>query len=208
VPEPPPAETVALPGTVFFDANGDGKLGSNEFSVKPWAARPAPGGPLLGFYSVELTEALAQKGLLQPPIASVQQAGDFWKLRDPALGNAWQGAVAKLPGLGVMVLATVEDHVQAEPDHPHIKVQLDGWRAANAKFVRLNPDASYVAQVGAQTSIDVPANQDITWTSLLDALEPEATETGQLLYAAAIEEMADRVHAGRWEPNLEAPIAW
>jgi len=203
----PPPETVPLPGTVFFDTDGDGVLDASEFSVSPWAGRPYVGGPLLGFFSVEMTEALEARGLVSGAIATSFQSREFWRLRDAsALGGRWAGAVAHLPTLGVMVLATETDHVQSTPDHAHIKVQIDGWRAAKAPFVRLNPDSAYLAQVGVPSPVDNPANRDMTWDEVLSGLEPESTEKGETLYAAAIEEMADRVQAGCWEANMATPL--
>jgi hypothetical protein len=203
----PPVETVQLAGTVYFDTNGNGKHDPGEIKMSPAPGRPAPGGPLLGYFSVELTEALAARSLLAAPLATVAQAKDFWSKREASAGGQhWSNAAKNRPGLMVLLLATEQDHVQGTPDHPHIKVQYDGWRAAGAKLVRLNPDAAYLAQLGAVTAIDNPANRDFDWAELVAALEPEGTESKDVLTAAGVEEMADRVQAGVLDADLSTPL--
>jgi hypothetical protein len=149
-------ESVALPGTVYFDSastpNGRYDM-SSDFALKPRAVRLQPGGPLKVVFSMELTGALHSKGLISGAIATVAEAEAFWAVRDVGANGHYARAIARNPNPAVMVIASEKDYVQNTPDHPHIKLQLDGWRAAGARFVRLNPDRAYVEQVGGRTTI-------------------------------------------------------
>lgn len=148
-----------------------------------------------------------------PTLAEVRE---FWRYRDAA--PSIPEAVRKSPKLAVIVYANERDHVQADPAPTHILEQVEGFRNAGARFVRLNPDRAYVEGLlrdapGGRREARFPDNPvGKVWTraSITEGLEPSALSPG-LYMQAAVCELADRTHADNWSPDLDAalfPSAW
>jgi hypothetical protein len=134
-------EARGLQGALFFDLDGDGRF--NEAADYPANVfvQDLGSGPK-AWYTPRLIRALEQRrlnGNERPAhIPSLDESVAYWHWRDAEASIP--GAVRKLPDLAVIVYANQRDHVQAAPDHPHILAQVEGFRKAGAKFVRLNPD--------------------------------------------------------------------
>lgn len=204
---------IFFPGKVYWDFNNNGAYDADagDRHWSPMVARvETDGGPVVGLYPVEVA-ALLVAGVwdagIPSPYGSVAESSRFWSDRDVAAdGGFWRAAVQKLPWLAVLVLATDVDHVQQAPDHPHIKMQIDGWQAAVAAWVRLNPDAVYVAAAGSNTAVDLVANRTYAWSDMDAGIYlPESVLSG-FVYASGVLEMVDRVQANNWSTNLAAPL--
>jgi hypothetical protein len=210
--KPMPAPAGQLRGAFFFDLNGDGRFSlQDDFPVNCFVGDA--GGGVCAWYSPRIL-AEAEKRRLLPSrrpahIPSLDDAREFWSWRDAA--PSIPAAVSNLPHLAVIVYANERDHVQADPAHTHILEQVEGFRKAGARFVRLNPDRAYVeaiapsgrAGAGEGSFADNPAGKEFNRQNILSGLEPADVPQGVYMRAAVCE-LADRVQARNWAPNLEA----
>lgn len=132
----------------------------------------------------------------------------FWRYRDAA--RSIPNVVRKCTNLAVIVYANERDHVQADPAHTHILEQVEGFRKADVRFVRLNPDRAYVERVAPSGPMfrhttpfpDNPAGTTWTRANIATGVEPAALPLG-IYMQAAVCELADRTQAGDWTPNLK-----
>jgi hypothetical protein len=223
-----PADTRQLKGAFFFDLNGDGRFSpGDDFPANCFVGDDGQG--IKAWYSPRiLAEADRRKligGDCPRHIPTLEEAKEFWRYRDAA--PSIPEAVRKFPDLAVIVYANQRDHVQAAPDHGHILEQVEGFRKAKARFVRLNPDRAYVEWVlaagpgprglgpggfplpgfpkAAARIPDNPAGQAFDRSIITAALEPAVLPLG-LCMQAAVCELADRVQAGNWAANLDAVL--
>lgn len=221
---------------VLHDGNGDGAYTTiedpvtgcrtpdldldGELSVEEDWPLSAFSDGVVEVYSRPVTQALEEAGVFGSGwprgIASVAQAGDFWDRRE-AVAH-YRSAVARIPELEGMVLASVKDHVQTAPGHPHIRQAFEGWDSAGA-WVRINPGATYMAQADPRLALrpDLPNNRPSTppqdWMDEEAYCVPEDIGDG-LTHAAALWQMADRAEVrlpsetpaatGTVEPGLTA----
>lgn len=205
-----PADPV---NAVFFDGNGDrryttvlnpangcrtpdlnlnGVLELNEdFALSTIAAGSKRA------YSRPVTQALSDRRVFGSNWPSntltVAEANSFWDVREAV--RLYSRAVSRIPDLEAMVLASVEDHVQAVPDHPHIRQAFEGWRNAGA-WVQINPSRSYLLQADPNLSAaGIPDNAANTppsnWADRNSYCVPERVRT-ETLQLAAVYQMADR----------------
>ena len=201
-----------LRGSLFFDMDGDGRYSeSTDFSVNAFSFDT--GGQTKVWYTPRLIRAADARQLFGTPrpahIPTLADAVEFWRWRDAQ--NSITNAVRNCPNLAVIVYANERDHVQVAPDHPHILAQVEGYRTAGAKFVRLNADRAYTARVAANfprertAGLKFPDNDaGVAWTrkNIRGGLEPQ--ELPLTLYMEAVVcELADRCHAQNWEKNLD-----
>ncbi|GAB4304794.1 MAG: hypothetical protein Kow0097_02270 [Candidatus Bipolaricaulota bacterium] len=123
------------------------------------------------------------------------------------MSRYYGAAVAGNPDLRVIVIGSVQDHVQNTPDYPHIVLQYDGWRSAGLPWIRLNPDAAYIQALLPEASAppDNAANLEVNYANIRGLLAPESIPD-RILQLAAVLELADRTSLGRWEANVEAPL--
>ncbi len=204
-----------LRGSLFFDVNGDGRFADPpDFSINAFTFDL--GGGMKVWYTPRLLhEAHARKlfGARPPPhIPTVEESVECWRWRDAE--KSIPAAVRNCTNLAVIVYANERDHVQVAPDHPHILAQVEGFRRAGAKFVRLNPDRAYVERVvaggprgqpGALRFPDNDAGMEWSRRTLATGLEP--AELPMMPYMqAAVCELADRAHARNWRRNLDAVL--
>lgn len=199
---------------VFLDGSGDGRYttatdasgctspdtnrsGALEaFEDFPLSAITVAGRSV---YSRPATRALAASGAFggawPPDVATLAEAEAIWDLREAV---RWCGpALAAVPGLAAMVLASVEDHVQVMPGNPHIRQAFECWQGAGA-WVRINPGREYLSagSGGAIAPENEPNQAPRDWDDVTSWAVPE-TVSGEALQAAAVREMADRARAGR-----------
>lgn len=204
----------ALQGAFFFDLDGDGHFSEpKDFPVNSFVG--APGDGVKAWYSPRII-AEAEKRKLIPGarprhVPTLAEATEFWRYRDAAPSIA--EAVRNCPNLAVIVYANERDHVQADPAHAHILEQVEGFRKAGGRFVRLNPDRAYVGSVvpnspAFQRAAQFPDNPaGLTWTraNIAAGVEPSALPLG-IYMQAAVCELADRTQAGAWAANLDAVL--
>ena len=206
---------------VFHDGNGDGRYTT---VARPGDGLPTPDLDLDGVldldedfpldtypsadgtrhYSRSVTQALLDRnvfGVNWPDgIATPGEAAAFWDLREGV--RLLPPAIARMPELEGMILASVRDHVQAPLDKPHIRQAFGAWRSSGA-WVQINPDAGYLIAVDGRLGgrTDLPANSPNTPPLFWDRPElycvPEDIPDETYL-AAAVWQMADRVSSGQW----------
>ena len=92
-------------------------------------------------------------------------------------------------------------------DKPHIHQAFQGFRfAALLRWVRLNPDRAYLQQATGVSRFlypDNPANtQPVDWWDIGNWAYDGNSVTWQVASLAALAEMSDRAHTGRWDENL------
>jgi len=196
-----------LIGSVFLDMDGDGTCGSeDDYRLQPPVFDVGQGRK--AWYSVRLMRDAEKRGLFGEPrpahIPTLEEAVEFWRYRD-ATGLV-ADAVRRVPKVAMIVVAGETDHVQIAPDHPHIRAQVNAFQEAGAKLARLNPDRAYVEWLLDREAPGVPDNNaglKYTPTTIQAALCPDRAVPKQLLSPAAMCELADRVQAGNFEPNLD-----
>lgn len=191
--------TTAYPGAPSPDLDDDGVLSTTEdFPLDTY-----PSGDM-EVYSRPATHALEEYGVFSPTwpltVATPAEADAYWDVREAV--RLYVTATQRVPQLRGMVLANVEDHVQSAPDKPHIRQAFEGWRDAGA-WVRLNPDPNYLAEADPSLAgdPDLPDNAPNTapedWTAVEGYCVPASVDAS-VYQLAAIWEMADRTHEGRW----------
>lgn len=206
--------TRELHGAFFFDLDGDGRFSeAKDFPVNSFVGDAGDG--VKAWYSPRII-AEAEKRRLIPGerpghVPTLAQAQEFWRYRDAA--PSLPAAVRHCTNLAVIVYANERDHVQADPAHTHILEQVEGFRKAGARFVRLNPGRAYVERVapsgpafqrGAQFP-DNPPGQTWTRANIASGVEPAAVPLG-IYMQAAVCELADRTQAGAWAGHLDAVL--
>lgn len=202
------ADTRQLKGAFYFDLNRDGKFTrADDFPANCFVGDAGDG--VKAWYSPRiLAEAERRKliaGARPAHIPALAESREFWHWRDAA--PSIPAAVRNCPKLAVIVYANERDHVQADPAHTHILEQVEGFRKAGARFIRLNPDRAYVESLAPSAArfADNPAGKTWTRANIRDGLEPSALPIGVCMQAAVCE-LADRTHAGKWSPNLNTVL--
>jgi len=204
-------------GIFCLDQDHNGLCGPAEYSF-PGMGGPGPSAsePRL-YHSLQLTHLIANhqatvfgSSAWPPWLADAAATYSYWQERDGAL------AIEKLPTLAPdlpwILGATVEDHVQGQPDHPHVRVPLNEMVDGSLSFVRCNPDASYLAALTGLSTAQLPenaANTHLPWPGTESHLLPEEVAGVQLnsyISTAAQLELSDRVYTGELAPDLAAPL--
>jgi hypothetical protein len=205
-----------LRGALFFDLDGDGKFQEQKDYAANVFVQDLGQGPK-AWYSPRLIREAERRKLFgsqrSAHLPTLAEATEYWQWRDAA-GSISQ-AVRNCPKVAVIVYANERDHVQVAPDHPHILTQVEGFRISGAKFIRLNPDRAYVEKLVSNAPAPlrsqlerVPDNvAGIQWTraNIRQGLEPEQMPMA-IFMQAAVCELADRVQANQWAPNLDAVL--
>lgn len=193
-------------GAFYFELKADGRLGQGDYLPRALAV-PGTAGLQQYVYPLSLTRAAESRGLAKPwpkHLLGSQAAAEFWSSRD-ASGHFLEATVNR-PDLLAMVLGTDRDHVQAAPDHPHILAAYQGWLDAHIRWVRLNPDETYLKAVAgdaASSFLETVANLPLTRQTLPTQLVPFERIPRIVLMLAGAAEMADRYHAGTLAPDLD-----
>ena len=211
-----PQRVAGLKGALYFDINRDGKFSpEDDFPANVFMCDL--GGGLKAWYTPRLlreAERRALWGNARPAhIPTAAEAEQFWRDREASAAIA--DAVRKCPNVAVIVYAGERDHVQVAPDHPHILAQIEGFRQAKARFVRLNPDRAYVERIlqagprlraaAGRTPADNDAGRAWDRGNIREGLEPAGPPIA-LYMQAAVCELADRTQAGNWAANLDAVL--
>jgi hypothetical protein len=190
-------------GAFYFDINGN-----EDFNLV--TDYPANYHYFLGrcYYSEWIRDAADNLGISYPDhIASAQETRVFWYYRN---GEKWIDSVLyHNPELMFIVEAGVVDHVQGAPDHPHILNQYNGFLDANARFIRLNPDRSYVEDIVGREVEDAADNDGFevfNRQNIKNALQPRNIHdfTYEWSVMAAACELADRTRNDNIDPQIDA----
>jgi hypothetical protein len=126
-------------------------------------------------------------------VATLKESEAFYEERD---GSLYISQVAeKYPNLLVSIIGTQVDHLNSQPDHPHIALQYNAWLSSKVRWLRLNPSPLYE---GAASGLnkgnfkDNPPRSSIDSSEILSVLEPEGLTPDYTLAEASIAELADR----------------
>ncbi len=137
-------------------------------------------------------------------IATLAESEAYFQERD---GSLYISDVAKaFPKLMVGIFGSDVDHMQRQPDHPHITLQYNSWLGSKVGWLRLNPDPLYVAalaQMNVRNFVNNPPNSPIDASTMDTFLEPEGILPDYVFMEALISELADRYRAN----NLKHPLA-
>ncbi|HEY5271309.1 MAG TPA: hypothetical protein VII97_13310, partial [Anaerolineales bacterium] len=192
-------------GTAYLDLDGSGTISANDY-VLSWRV------PILfgkRTYSVALTQALLDNGALTlstwpADLATPEEAARDWPFRQST--GHYVDLRSKMPDLKVMLVFAQVDHVQVAQDKPHIHQAFQGFRFEAGLWVRLNPDRAYVQSLLPAAGEDFPDNpantQPEDWMQVGKYAYPGQGTAAHLVPLAAVAEMADRTHFGRWDENL------
>jgi len=172
------------------------------------------------YFSHALTQALLDNGVFTADdwphdIATPSETGNFWPYRITI--HNYEAIGEKLPELRVMLVFAAYDHVQTAPDKPHIRQAYDGFRKTAGLWTRLNCDLVYVkSEIHESASVgdgfpDNAANMEPKdWYTDAEswgfAGKLAGEMTARTIPMAGIAEMADRVQADIWSPDLDAVV--
>ena len=198
-----------LRGNFYFDMDNDNypDIGS-DYIMNPVMYDSSS--VVKTYWSVSLLQNAYILGILPatPPshVPLLSEAQNFWVWRN---GEYWiDSATNKLPQLMFLSVASDTDHVQSALNHPHILIQYELFRTNGARFVRLNPDRSYVEYISGNNNPNATDNPGFTPydnLTIRNAVEPENINTN-FLNAAAVCELADRTYTNNLDPNLNSII--
>lgn len=195
----------------YFDVNGNGTIDQEDYLLGDRIPQ------IFGkyCYSAKLTQALLDNGVFTldswpNALATPEESQTWWKIRESIF---YYSLLKKsMPDLKVMLVFGEKDHVQTAWDKPHIHQAYDGFHETAGLWIRLNPDASYVALLSeemAENYVEHDANTepedwaDIkSWAYPTVALVVNSAEAGNFSSLAALAEMADRTHMKNWEDDL------
>jgi hypothetical protein len=191
----------------YFDFNNNSQPDGSDFLL----TRPAPLLFNKRAYSDELLLAVQQNGLAAADwpedLATPEEAARWWGDNRETVNS-----YSRLKNLNfkVMLVFGAVDHVQTEPDKPHIHQAYDGFNQTAGLWIRLNPDQSYVVLLNKNLATDYQdraANTEPTdWLKVgQGAYSSKIGNT--LVPLAAVMEMADRTHVNNWQTNLTSILA-
>jgi len=197
-----------IPGVVFFDENGNKQWDEEIEFALPYSVDAAGDKQI---YPSVVTQALQRLKVFSDKwpktLATPGQCEKYFQERD---GSLYINELAKqMPNLFVCVFASVLDHLQRQPDHPHICLNYNAWLADKVRFVRLNPDPVYVSKIaamGAGTFVDNKPNASIDSSTIEEFLEPEGLLPDYVYIEAAAAELADRQRANNVSDSLTEPL--
>lgn len=197
-----------IPGVVFFDENGNKQWDEELEFALPYCCDV---GLEKQIYPPSVTVALQKSGLFSAgwpkTVATLSESAAYFDERD---GSLFTKELAKaMPNLLVCVIGTRLDHLQRQPDHPHIPLNYNAWLSNKMKFVRLNPDPNYVGAVSGMNSanfVDNKPNLSVDAAELENYLEPEGLIPDYAFVQASVAELADRKRANNFNSVLAGPI--
>jgi hypothetical protein len=195
-------------GAAYLDLDGSGNITDGDY-IFGWNT-PVMFGKR--YYSVALSRALSSSGALSltnwpADLATPQEAERDWPARENGdRFTDFQSTSSVLTDLRVMLVFAKSDTSQAALDKPHIHQVYQGFRFMARLWVRLNPDRAYIQSLIPNAGSDFPDNpantQPDDWRNIADYADPSQGTAARLVPLAAVAEMADRAHYGRWDENL------
>ena len=197
-----------LPGVVYFDENGNKKWDeATEFAFN--CALDTTLGKQV--YPPEVTTALERHKVFPSgwpsTIATSKESENYFQERDGA--SCIAPVCSKFPQLLVSIFGSHIDHLQRQPDHPHIVLQYNTWLENGVHWVRLNPEPIYISQIAnmsVRNFVNNKPNDPIDASSIADHLEAEGMLKDYVFVNASIAELADRKRSSNLASPLDAPI--
>jgi hypothetical protein len=194
-----------VPGVVYYDENGNKKWDeSTEFAFNFCLDKDK----LKQFYAPDVTAALERHKVFEDDkwpgsVATLKESETYFQERDG--GICIPSVCSKYPELLITVFGSHVDHLQRQPDHPHIVMQYNSWLDNGARWVRLNPEPIYLSQIANMSSrnfVENPPNSPIDASNIADHLEREGMLNEYVFMDAAIAELADRKRS----KNINSPL--
>ena len=185
-------------GAVFFDADGNGTKSVDEYPV--FGVGTVVDEPTVAF-SPQMTRLIEAQGLEGPTRLDLADADAWWADRDGS--RLAVAALENHPGVPLIAIGTLEDHVAGVSDHAHITAEAQIWRDSGSPWVRVNPAPVYMqetAGVGPSWT-DNPPNLATFLGNPEVHMEPDEFDTGfapDQYCAAALIELATRTANGDW----------
>jgi hypothetical protein len=197
-----------VPGVVFFDENSNQQWDEELEFALPYSCDV---GLEKQIYPPIVTVALQRSGIFKDrwpkKIATLQESEAYFHERD---GSLFLRDLAKaMPHLYVTVIGTRLDHLQRQPDHPHIPLNYNAWLTNKPRFIRLNPDPKYVGAISGMNAanfVDNRPGSSIDSAELDLHLEPEGLIPDYIYVQAAIAELSDRKRANNVATILVSPL--
>ena len=160
------------------------------------------------FYSRGVLHALTNNHALAETnwpddLATPAEADEVWAYRDTP--SAYTTLLTNAPQLHVMLLCSVEDHMQPAYDKPHVHHNFNGFHNTAGLWTRLNPDGAYAAWINTNALAvpDNPANQEpANWLDIRSWSYSNDLLTAGEAILCGVAEMADRVYRTNWNDNL------
>jgi hypothetical protein len=134
-------------GGLYLDGEGDGVFRRDaDYAFWVESVSSNSGEPRKAYYSAPVIREARDRKVF----------GDGWPAHVATVEEVEKRAtrVAVLPHIrdvvqaasttAVIVFESEIGHVTKSADHPHARAQVNGWLAAGARWVRLNPDVHYV----------------------------------------------------------------
>lgn len=144
---------------------------------------------------------------LDVPFVSYEESLSYFRERD---GSQYiKQVVEAYPQMPFTVFGSHLDHLQRQPDHPHIAMLYNMLLDAKPKFLRLNPSGVYVGAASfmkPSTFVENRPNTSIDSDMIDRSLEPEGLLPDYVYMEAAAAELSDRVKLSRWTKVLEEPL--
>lgn len=192
-------DTVTIGEAFSSDVNGDGEIGPGEdwgFGYWEYAGKH--------YYSLPVIEAIWDSVLFtpgsEPPwLPTKNEAEAFWLVRDATYHYA--ALAGHLPALKAILVASVRDHVQTEPGHPHIRQGFHGF-SSNGLWVKLNPSPASLVELAPSLSgrtdlPDLAANTEpADWADPANYIPEDVLPQLVDVSAAAVRELAELVQGG------------
>lgn len=198
-----------IPGIVFFDENGNKEWDEDLEFAFPYSC---PVGLEKQIYPPLVTQAMERLGIFGAAwpanVATLAESNRYFHERD---GSLYLTDLAKgRPDLLVCIFGSRLDHLQRQPDHPHITLNYNNWLSNKMKYVRLNPDPVYVGSIGMMNMrnfVDNKANVSLDADEIDKFLEPEGLVPDYVFMESAISELSDRKRANNLKlDDLVAPL--
>ncbi len=160
------------------------------------------------FFPPQLTAASQRKmvfGKEWPSnVATVAESEEFFAERD---GSLYVKEITQaFPKLLVGMFASAVDHNQQQLDHPHICFLYNLFLTNKVRWLRLNPDPCYLADIGQMSGynfVNNKPNVPLDPTGLLSHMEPEGALPDYVCMQGMVAELVDRIKVG----NLVYPIS-
>lgn len=171
------------------------KRGLNPFSKKPVVEKKK-----------QEPERFETVTVFPDEVANVAESERYFQDRDGSL--LLPELCKQMPKLLVGIFGSRIDHMQGQPDHPHITYLYNTF-LTNKLWVRLNPDPLYAGQIAvmnARNFIDNAPNSSIDAAQIEPHLEPEGLLPDAVFMDALIAELADRTRLKKLASALTEPL--
>ena len=161
--------------------------------------------PVKSTKTVAPVETIEEKNTKYWPatVATLAEAENYFQERD---GSTSIPAICSLyPDLLITIFASQVDHLQTQPDHPHITLQYNAFLDNGAHWIRLNPETIYLAELtnmNKQNFAQSKPNAPIDAENIVDYLEPDGILSDYVFIDTTIAELTDRKHTN----NLSSPL--